>query len=186
MDNIDFNANNKYTVYSDFDIKNDNEYIIDDLTQLQFAPFLFLNAHVKEYDKMAKKILSTDNTQVFDKFKELFYSDANIEIIQKQLILSVYNVSKKTFLIEKQSKNHLKIVMDYIYLYYGRNLPYGITEQIRELNKKVVDILTPSLMTHCTQYVNYLKDIETQPYNELPINVSNKGSRTLPSVTTRF
>ena len=32
------------------------EYL-DDISKLQFAPFLFLNAHVKEYDKLAKKII---------------------------------------------------------------------------------------------------------------------------------
>ena len=163
-----------------------NPYYMDDETKLQFAPFLFLSAHVNEYDKLAKKIMTADNTQIYEKLKELYYSDANIEIIQKQLILSVYKYSEKMFLIEKQSKTQLKVVMDYVYLYYGRNLPIGITEQIRELNRKVVGLLTPSILTHCTQYLGYLKDRETQPFNFLPINVSNKGSRTLPSVTTRF
>jgi hypothetical protein len=173
---------NNNNIYDD----SNNSYYMDDETKIQFAPFLFLNAHVKEYDKLAKKIMTADNTKIYEKLKELFYSDANIEIIQKQLILSVYKYSEKMFLIEKQSKTQLKVVMDYAYLYYGRNLPIGITEQIRELNRKVVALLTPSILTHCTQYLGYLKDRETQPYNTLPINVSNKGSRTLPSVTTRF
>jgi hypothetical protein len=167
-------------------VNEENQFEVDDLTKLQFAPFLFLNDHVNQYHKKAQQVLSTDNTKIYDKLKELYYSDANIEIIQKQLIINVYNVSKKMYLIEKQSKTNLRIVMDYIYLEYGRNLPYGITEQIRELNKKVVQVLTPQLLTHCTQYMGYLHDIEKRPYNELPINVSNKGSRTLPSVTTRF
>jgi hypothetical protein len=163
-----------------------NPYYMDDETKIQFAPFLFLSAHVNEYDKLAKKIMTADNTQVYEKLKELFFSDANIEIIQKQLIMTVYKYSEKMYLIEKQNKTNLRVVMDYVYLYYGRNLPIEITEQIRELNRKVVALLTPSILTHCTQYMGYLRDIETQPYNELPINVSNKGSRTLPSVTTRF
>jgi len=159
---------------------------MDDMTKLQWAPFLFLSDHVNKYNEKAKKILTADDTRIYDNFKKLFFSEANIEIIQKQLILTVYNVSNKTFLIEKQDKEKIRVVMDYVYLYYGRNLPIGITEQIRELNRKVVGLLVPSILTHCTQYMGYLKDSTTQPINELPINVSNKGSRSLPSVTTRF
>lgn len=159
---------------------------MDKATMLQWAPFLFLNAHVNQYDKIAKEIMTADDNKIYQKLKDAFYSDANMDIIQKQIILTVYKVSEKTFLVDKQNKNSLKVVMDYVYLYYGRNLPLKLTEQIRELNNKTVMLLVPQILTHCQQYMGYLRDIDRRPINDLPVNVSNKGRRTLASVSSTF
>jgi hypothetical protein len=163
-----------------------NQYDMDDLTRIQWAPFLFLNDHVKKYDVLAKQVMTNDNSQIYERLKEVYYSDSNMEIIQKQLILSVYKATKGNFLIEKQNKASLRTVMEYVYLYYGRNLPIGLKEQITEMNRKVVSLLTPSIITHCQQYLGYLRDSTTQPYNTLPVNPSKKGSKTLPSITSLF
>jgi len=163
-----------------------NNYDMEDITKIQWAPFLFLNDHVKKYDVLAKKIMVNDNSKIYQRLKEAFHSNENIELIQKLLIMTVYRRTNGMFLIEKQNKESISTVMEYVYLYYGRNLPIGLKEQIIEMNRKVVNLVTPSIITHCQQYLGYLRDINTIPINELPVNPSKKGSKTLPSTTTTF
>ena len=172
--------------YNQYDITQDNEYEMDDATKIQWAPFLFLNDHVNKYDQLAKKVMTADNSEIYDKLKEVFYSDENIEIIQKQLVMFVYEATKGTFLIEKQNKASLRTVMEYVYLYYGRNLPVDLKGQIREMNRKTVSLVAPSIITHCQQYMGYLRDIDRRPINELPVNPSKKGTKSLPSISSLF
>jgi hypothetical protein len=165
--------------YNQYDLITNNEYYMTDAEKIQWAPFLFLNDHVNKYDKIAKEVMASDNSEIYDKLREAFHSNENIEIIQKELIMYVYKVTKGTFLIEKQNKASLLTVMEYIYLYYGRNLPINIKEQIREMNKKTVGLAAQSIITHCQQYMGYLRDINKRPINILPINPSKKGTKTL-------
>jgi hypothetical protein len=171
---------------NEYDLTNGNEYYMDDATKIQWAPFLFLSDHVNKYDQLAKKVMTSDDSHIYQKLKDAFHSDANIEIIQKQLIMYVYRATKGTFLIDKQNKESLITVMEYVYLYYGRNLPYDLKEQIREMNRKTVALIAPSIITHCQQYMGYLRDIDRRPINDLPINPSKKGTKSLPSVTSLY
>jgi hypothetical protein len=177
---------NELRNYNQYDLTQDNQYEMDDATKIQWAPFLFLNDHVNKYDQIAKQVMASDNSEIYDKLKEAFHSDENIEIIQKQLVIYVYKATKGTFLIEKQNKASLRTVMEYVYLYYGRNLPIDLKGQIREMNRKTVSLVAPSIITHCQQYMGYLKDIDRRPINELPVNPSKKGTKTLPSVSSLF
>ena len=120
--------NNELKNYNEYDLSNGNEYYMDDATKIQWAPFLFLNDHVNKYDQIAKKVMTSDNSEIYQKLRDVFHSDENIEIIQKQLIIYVYKATKGTFLIEKQNKASLLTVMEYVYLYYGRNLPNNLQE----------------------------------------------------------
>jgi hypothetical protein len=178
--------NNELKNYNEYDLSNGNEYYMDDATKIQWAPFLFLNDHVNKYDQIAKKVMTSDNSEIYQKLRDVFHSDENIEIIQKQLIMYVYKATKGTFLIEKQNKASLLTVMEYVYLYYGRNLPNNLQEQIREMNRKTVALVAPSIITHCQQYMGYLRDIDRRPINDLPVNPSKKGTRTLPSTSSLF
>jgi hypothetical protein len=177
---------NELRNYNQYDLTQDNKYEMDDATKIQWAPFLFLNDHVNKYDQIAKQVMASDNSEIYDKLKEAFHSDENIEIIQKQLVIYIYKATKGTFLIEKQNKASLRTVMEYVYLYYGRNLPIDLKGQIREMNRKTVSLVAPSIITHCQQYMGYLKDIDRRPINELPVNPSKKGTKTLPSVSSLF
>lgn len=120
--------------------------------------------------------------------EELFFSDENISLINKQLIILVYKKTKGQIKISEQSKESLVIVMRYIYLEYARHLPYNITEQIKELNCQVVGEILPKIITEATQRITYLEEINNpRKIIPLPINVSslkNRGS--IQSVTTTF
>ena len=111
-----------------------------------------------------------------------FFSKDNIDLINKQLILSVYNKTNKQFLISFQKEADLLIVMRYVFIEYSRNLPYDIANQIKDLNCRVVSEILPIVISNVDQKIGYLKDIETQPIGPpLPIN-TKKLNRTLPSM----
>ena len=113
-----------------------------------------------------------------------FFSDENISLINKQLILSVFKKTKGQIKINDQSKASLIIVMRYIFLEYARHLPYDVAGQIRELNCQVVGEVLPKIITEATQRIAYLEEINgPRKVLPLPINV-NKNNRSLQSVTS--
>jgi hypothetical protein len=80
------------------------------------------------------KNLTKTNECNLSNIEKLFFSDENIDLINKKLILSVWKQTKNACKINYQSKDKLIIVMRYIYIEYGKNLPYDIKKQIDELN----------------------------------------------------
>jgi hypothetical protein len=112
-----------------------------------------------------------------------FFSKENIELINKQLILTVYKKTNKKFLICNQKEEDLIIVMRYVFIEFARHLPYDITGQIKDLNCNVVGEILPTIVSNVDQKVGYLRDISTQPVGPpLPINTKNL-ERTLPSIS---
>ena len=103
-----------------------------------------------------------------------FFSNDNVEIIQRQIVDTVYAQSQKQ--IGKQSYQELQIIMKSIYLQYGRNLKDNIYEQVHTLNKYVIDECTRIIIPNVLQYNKYIDDI-TSPIPVMPRsqNVSNKG-----------
>jgi hypothetical protein len=108
----------------------------------------------------------------------VFFSDENIKLINKQLILTVYSISNKEFKIMEQSKDNLIIVMRYVFIEYARHLPNNITKQIMTLNGKVINEILPMIITNINQKLNYLKEINT-PRNLLPLPENVTKSKTL-------
>jgi hypothetical protein len=103
-----------------------------------------------------------------------FFSNDNMERIQREIIQQVYKVSQKQ--IGRQSYQELQVIMKSIYLQYGRNLPYDIEEQVLTLNKYVIDESIRIIVPNILQYNKYLEDITSPiPVMPLPQNVSNKG-----------
>ncbi len=118
--------------------------------------------------------------------EETFFSDENISLINKQLIIAVYKKTKGQIKISEQSKESLIIIMRYIYLEYARHLPYDVAGQIKELNCQVIGEILPKIITEATQRIAYLEEINNpRKMIPLPINV-HKGHRQIQSVTTTF
>ena len=128
-----------------FDINNDSNLI--DEVSVENNSFLLLSAHRKDYfNKFSEKLSSNNDEYQGYILSELFFSEANVEIIQRQLVLAVYNESSRKFLIPFQNPKSIEVVMKYIFNENARHLPYDITNQIRELNLKVVDELSPMII----------------------------------------
>jgi hypothetical protein len=135
--------------------------------------------------QLIKNQLKISECNVGD-LEKTFFSKENIDLINKQLILSVYINTNKQFLICTQKEADLLIVMRYVFIEYSRNLPYDINNQIKNLNYRVVNEILPTVVSNVDQKIGYLKDIETQPIGPpLPINTKNLN-RTLPSTANYF
>lgn len=113
--------------------------------------------------------LVSHNTQMLRGNKEcgvldyLFFSNKNIKIIQNAIRKNVHDISKR--IIGVQSENELLMIMRSIYYI---NLPLefkNVTENIKFLNKAVVDQAVPKILSNLKQYLIYLKDKE---YNYIP------------------
>ena len=117
-----------------------------------------------------------------------YFSDKNMAKIQSMIKSYVYRETKGKFKLDaNQDESDLLVVMRFIFLEYGLNLPTHISQQVEELNKKTVNYIVPDLITNVKQHYDYLRDI-SQPIKpiERPMNVGSKGRKTLPSVTTTW
>ncbi len=125
--------------------------------------------------------------QETSQLNQLFFSRKNLDLIQDMIRYRVYVKSNKKYIISKQSNTEIQIVMRSIYLQQSTNLPTNIKEQIIYLNNLVVDWCVEKIIPEVEQYIGYIRDISYYPNPiDLPKNMSQKGSRTLRSVTSTF
>jgi len=160
-----------------------NSYIntqnYQDLKDIEFAPFLYFNAHDKNYWDVAKRAIDVENTNDYKNYQlleTLFFSKSNINIIQKNLIKYIYYKTKGRFTIKPQNELTLIIVMKHVYNVFGRYFAYNIQKQLSVLNDQVIILITPGIITNLYQYYFYLNEIESNP-NPLDYgsNTSSKG-----------
>ena len=181
--------NNNSNNFSQFDYTQSNysDRIIKTNT-LQESPFiLFQDSNPKSVqlrNQMIKNITRTTECNITD-VEKLFFSDPNIELINKQLILAVWKRSKNQYKIGFQNKDKLLIVMRYVYLEFSRNLPYDLAGQINELNCLVVGEIVPTVITNFEQKLGYLRDIERRQA-PVPLPQSTSKMKTLPTANKDF
>ena len=125
--------------------------------------------------------------QETSQLNQLYFSRKNLDLIQDMIRYKVYIKSNKKYIISKQSNREVQIVMRSIYLQQSTNLPTNIKEQIIYLNNLVVDWSVEKIIPEVEQYIGYIRDISYYPNPiDLPKNMSQKGSRSLRSVTSTF
>ena len=147
------------------------------------TPFLFTQVHRKDYPNMARTALK--GIQIESELSKMFFSDKNIKRVQKMIKKAIYKKTKGMFRLDTdQDPSDLFIAMRAVYMEYGRYLKGQTVRQTKRLNRKVVTEIVPGMITEIRQYYGYLKEIN-KPLTPIPrpINVSNAGRRTLPSVT---
>jgi len=91
----------------------------------------------------------------------VFFSQANIQIIQNGLRASVYKKSNGQYFIGEQDCDSLKIIMRSIFLQYSANQPHHISEQVENLNKMVLDYCIEQVYSEAQGYMKYLNDVST-------------------------
>jgi len=121
---------------------------------------------------------------------QLYLSPENIENVQQRIRYAVWLASNKQNIISKQSEKELVIIMRSIYLTYGKNIPGPheiIKQQITELNDLVIQECVSKILSEIQAHNWYLWHRSTQP---MPLaraqNLSTKGTKQLPSVTSLF
>ena len=117
-----------------------------------------------------------------DTLSQTFFSNRNIDIINKQIVLLVFKKTDKKIKIPFQSIDDIMVVMRWVYTNYARNLPFKIKEQIVTLNNKTVCQLVPNLISAAEQHLDYLRYIE-RPLDPLPPPINASRDRTLPSIS---
>jgi len=119
---------------------------------------------------------------------ELYFSKENVNRIQKNIKKEVFKRTNGKFKLDvEQDESDMLIVMRAVFLNNANFFPTNIVGQVKQLNKETIDYAVPDLITNIEQHYNYVKTIN-QPLQIMdnPLNVSHKGRRTLPSVTTTF
>jgi hypothetical protein len=91
----------------------------------------------------------------------LFFSAANIQILQNGIRAGVYQMSNNKFVIAPQNMDTLKVIMRSTYLQYAEHTPDNITEQIKKLNKLVLDYAVPTVYKEAIGYLKYCEDQST-------------------------
>jgi hypothetical protein len=90
-----------------------------------------------------------------------YFSSDNIVSLQNSIIHGVFKSSNGEFKIGYQDQDTLKIIMRSIFLQHSKNLNTNINEQVRDLNKLVLDYCVPQICSEARGYMNYKRDVST-------------------------
>jgi hypothetical protein len=90
-----------------------------------------------------------------------YFSKENIMMIQNGIRKGVYDKSKGQYLVGNQSEDVLKVIMRSTFLQYSANMPDKITDQIKSLNKIVLDYCIKQVYGEAQGYQQYLYDAST-------------------------
>lgn len=177
---------NPYIVQNKAPLKYNNILLPKEIVPNGFSQ-IFLNSNPSNMFYKIQRFMKDKDEDTCCILKKVFLSNDNLKIIQKQLVLNVYRKSNKKYKIPFQDERKVIIVMKHMYETYGTNLPFKIKEQVKDLNLKVVEELTPSIIVNLDSYYKYLEDASTQPLGPpLPISLSSKGLNQLPSISSKF
>ena len=113
----------------------------------------------------------------------LYFSQTNVDALQHGIRYGVYRDSDGRHVIGRQSDVELAVVMRSVYLEHGRNLQDTeelVLQQVRALNKLVLDYCVPRILGEANMYIRYRHDVSTLPV-PLPRGelATTKGDRTL-------
>jgi len=111
---------------------------------------------------------------------EVFFSQANIEKLQKAIQEQVYLMSgPKKYMIDRQNDDDLKIIMRSYYLSYAKNNPATVSDELADLNGRVVGFASGRIYSEVDFHKFYLKDLEefATPIAN-PMNTASYGTRT--------
>lgn len=117
---------------------------------------------------------------------EIFFSLENIGRLQKQIKKEVFVRSNGKYKLDiDQNESDLLVVMRAVYIEDGRNEPYKIIHQVKELNHRTIERIVSDMISAIKQDQKYLDELD-KPINPIPrpVNVSRAGRLSLPSVTS--
>jgi len=159
---------------------NDSFNIKNKKFNIKQLPIAYFNANADKEgsrDQLIKNTIRLNEDNITE-LSRYFFSDANINLINKQLIMKVYNKSGKKHIISFQSKEDLIVVMRYVWIQHSKNLNFKIKEQIKDLNCLVVGEIYPNIVTNIEQYYKYIEDVNNREnsnfkVNDLPVSSTN-------------
>ena len=134
----------------------------------------------KQYLQPKKNIQYFENNslvgiQTVTPLSQAFFSEKNFDQLQNMIRYNVYIRSGKKHIIARQSDTQLRIIMRSIYLQNSKNLQTDITNQIKELNKLVLDYCVPNILVEVEQYMQYKVSVSKIP-EPLPLAISTNNT----------
>jgi hypothetical protein len=132
----------------------------------------------KDPDSFNKEAIK--NIHINNPLSTVFFSQTNVDALQEAIRYQVYVKSDKEHIIDKQSETELFIIMRATYLQNGKHLPYGVLDQVKQLNQLVIDFCVPKILNEISIYMHYKRDIQ-----QLPVPMqrgefsSSKGTKVL-------
>jgi hypothetical protein len=108
----------------------------------------------------------------------VFFSDDNVQKLQKDIQNQVYAMSGGKYEIGPQSDDDLKMIMRSYYLLFGNNNPGAVAQELSALNSRVVGYAAAKVYSEVDFHMFYLKDIQefASPIAN-PMNVHQYGTR---------
>lgn len=94
---------------------------------------------------------------------KVYFSSANIDALQEGIRYRIWIETDKQYVIGRQSDIELKIVMRSMYYQHAKHDNRPIVQQVRELNKYVLDWVVPEILSNLKQYIVYKRDASTLP-----------------------
>lgn len=147
------------------------------LNNANFMSYDMFSQEKKDSDAMNKEAIK--NIHINNELSSLFFSELNVNAIQEAIRYQVYIKSDDTYIIDKQSETELYIIMRGMYLQYGRH-HHDTLEEVRYLNKHVIDYCVPKILNEIQIYTFYKNDIQKLP---VPMDrgelASSKGTKVL-------
>jgi hypothetical protein len=89
-----------------------------------------------------------------------YFSGENQDILQNAIRKGVYDKSNGKHLVSRQDPDGLKSIMRSIFLQHSPNNPNNITDQIKMLNKLVIEYAVPRVYSNVESYLHYRNDSE--------------------------
>lgn len=108
---------------------------------------------------------------------EAFFSVGNIDVIQNRLRATI--LKQAGYAIDRQSDEHLVVIMRKVYAEYATNTSENIGSEVRRLNDVVLSNIVPMVAAGVAARLAYLKDASRLP-EPLPrgTQTSIKGTKT--------
>lgn len=132
-----------------------------------------------------KRIFGDDRTDLIGHqhkatpLNTVFFSESNLDNIQNQIINQVSLMSGGKYKIDRQDDDQVKIIMRSYYLMFGKNDPNRVSEELQELNGRVVGYCAAKVYSEVDFHMFYRKDIEDfAPAIANPMNPHVYGTRT--------
>ena len=116
-----------------------------------------------------------------NKLSDIYFSIENINALQEGIRIRILNETDGKYNISRQNDTELKIIIRSIYYQYAKHYTHiPILQQVRDLNKMVLDFSVKDIISSIQMKEKYVKDISHFPDPlELPALSTMKGTRQL-------
>ncbi len=152
---------------------------VDTIKENNFAPYsMFKENENRKYNSLLDE--SIKNIHQKNTLNQIYFSKDNINALQQGIRYLVYKKSCGKYIIDNQSETELGIIMRSVYLQYGEYKDYNVLEQVKDLNKIVLNYCVDKILQEIKMYIHYKNDITNLPE---PISrgefISSKGTKVL-------